>query len=197
MPTRSTASGSRPAPSFEGKPFKSVTQGAADLALIPRIDAKDEAGAGDRGRGQRTFIAFIKDDARRRGGGRARLGPADRQRGLPGRVRARSRPPAREAAGRRRTAEIACRSRSWRSIRGTSSSSRSPRSATDERAFKEDAAHLLFDEARVLDGDRPTDARTFSERLARVLHARPSQARRVRLGDAGQSVGESPADDAA
>ena len=26
-----------------------------------------------------------------------------------------------------------------------------------------------LDEARVLDGDRPTDARTFSERLARVL----------------------------
>src|SRR6202008_1635899 len=25
--------------SFEGKPFKSVTQGAADLALIPRLDA--------------------------------------------------------------------------------------------------------------------------------------------------------------
>ena len=39
----------------------------------------------------------------------------------------------------------------------------------DERAFKEDAAHLLFDEARMLDGDRPADARTFSERLARVL----------------------------
>src|SRR5262249_34863267 len=30
------------APSFEGKPFKSVTQGAADLALIPRLDATDE-----------------------------------------------------------------------------------------------------------------------------------------------------------
>ncbi len=38
-----------------------------------------------------------------------------------------------------------------------------------ERAFKEDAAHLLFDEARVLDGDRPADARLFSDRLARVL----------------------------
>ena len=36
-------------------------------------------------------------------------------------------------------------------------------------AFKEDAAHLLFDEARVLDGERPTDARDFSQRLARVL----------------------------
>jgi len=38
-----------------------------------------------------------------------------------------------------------------------------------ERAYKEDAAHLLFDEARLLDGDRPADARLFSDRLARVL----------------------------
>jgi len=38
-----------------------------------------------------------------------------------------------------------------------------------DQSFKEDAAHLLFDEARVLDGERPTDARDFSQRLARVL----------------------------
>ena len=38
-----------------------------------------------------------------------------------------------------------------------------------ERAFKEDAAHLLYDEARVLDGDKPVDARAFSERLALQL----------------------------
>ena len=31
------------APSFDGKPFKSVTQGAADLASIPLLEAKDEA----------------------------------------------------------------------------------------------------------------------------------------------------------
>ena len=39
----------------------------------------------------------------------------------------------------------------------------------DERTLKEDAAHLLLDEARVLEGDRPADAKLFSERLARVL----------------------------
>jgi molecular chaperone HtpG len=39
----------------------------------------------------------------------------------------------------------------------------------DERSFKEDAARLLFDEALVLDGERPGDPRAFSERLARVL----------------------------
>ena len=39
----------------------------------------------------------------------------------------------------------------------------------DQRTLKEDAAHLLLDEARVLEGDRPADAKSFSERLARVL----------------------------
>ncbi|TIT59912.1 MAG: molecular chaperone HtpG, partial [Mesorhizobium sp.] len=39
----------------------------------------------------------------------------------------------------------------------------------DEQAFKDDAAHLLYDEARVLDGDKPADARAFSERLARLI----------------------------
>jgi molecular chaperone HtpG len=34
---------------------------------------------------------------------------------------------------------------------------------------KNDAAHLLFDEARILDGERPADARMFCDRLERVL----------------------------
>ena len=42
-------------------------------------------------------------------------------------------------------------------------------SATTRTSFKEDAAHLLYDEARVLDGERPGDARGFSDRLARVI----------------------------
>jgi molecular chaperone HtpG len=45
-----------------------------------------------------------------------------------------------------------------------------------DRAFKEDAAHLLLDEAKLLEGDRPTDARSFSDRLTRILERglRPS-----------------------
>jgi molecular chaperone HtpG len=39
----------------------------------------------------------------------------------------------------------------------------------EQRTLKEDAVHLLLDEARVLEGDRPADPRSFSERLARVL----------------------------
>jgi molecular chaperone HtpG len=39
----------------------------------------------------------------------------------------------------------------------------------DDLDFKKDSAHLLFDEARILDGDRPVDARMFCDRVARVL----------------------------
>jgi molecular chaperone HtpG len=39
----------------------------------------------------------------------------------------------------------------------------------DEQSFKEDAAHLLYDEARVLEGQPPGDAKRFSERLARLI----------------------------
>ena len=39
----------------------------------------------------------------------------------------------------------------------------------DEQGASEDAAHLLLDEARMLDGELPTDAKAFSQRLARVM----------------------------
>jgi molecular chaperone HtpG len=38
-----------------------------------------------------------------------------------------------------------------------------------DRAFKEDTARMLLDDARVLDGDRPSDALEFSRRLARIV----------------------------
>ena len=39
----------------------------------------------------------------------------------------------------------------------------------DAGDLKEDMAHLLYDEARVLDGDKPLDAKAFSTRLARLI----------------------------
>lgn len=39
----------------------------------------------------------------------------------------------------------------------------------EDRAFKEDAAHMLFAEARVLDGERPSDALDFSKRLGPII----------------------------
>jgi molecular chaperone HtpG len=39
----------------------------------------------------------------------------------------------------------------------------------DDAALREDAARLLLDEARIADGDLPTDPRAFAERLGRVM----------------------------
>jgi molecular chaperone HtpG len=39
----------------------------------------------------------------------------------------------------------------------------------DDHSFKQDVAHLLLDEARILDGDRPENPRKFGDRLAHVL----------------------------
>jgi molecular chaperone HtpG len=155
------------APSFEGKPFKSVTQGATDLALIPRLDAKDEpAPATDAA--ITDFLAFTKAAL---GDAVADVRVSDRLTDSAVCLVAAEHGPDRQlerllaGAGRITSAakpilEVNPRHQLIVALAGLSD---------DERAFKDDAAHLLFDEARVLDGERPTDARAFSDRLARVL----------------------------
>jgi molecular chaperone HtpG len=39
----------------------------------------------------------------------------------------------------------------------------------DNQALVEDAAHLLLDEARILDGELPADAKVFAQRLTSVM----------------------------
>jgi molecular chaperone HtpG len=155
------------APSFEGKPFKSVTQGAADLALIPRLDAKDEpAPAADTA--ITDFLAFTKAAL---GDAVADVRVSDRLTDSAVCLVAAEHGPDRQlerllaGAGRITSAakpilEVNPRHQLIVALAGL---------GDDERAFKDDAAHLLFDEARVLDGERPADARAFSDRLARVL----------------------------
>ena len=154
-------------PSFEGKPFKSASQGAADLALIPRSDAKDEPKA-ETDATTTDFIAFLKTT----------LGDAVQD------VRASDRltdsavclvaPPTGldrnlermlAGAGRLKAAVIPILEINPRHELIASLA----KLGDDEKALKEDAAHLLFDEARVLDGEIPADPRAFAERLARVL----------------------------
>ena len=154
-------------PSFEGKPFKSASQGAADLASIPRSDAKDEPKA-ETDPSTADFIAFVKTT----------LGIAVSD------VRASERltdsavclvaPPTGldrnlermlAGAGRLKAAVIPILEINPRHELIASLA----KLGEDEKALKEDAAHLLFDEARVLDGERPADPRAFADRLARVL----------------------------
>jgi molecular chaperone HtpG len=156
-----------PGTSFDGKPFKSVTQGAADLALIPLLDAK-EAPAPDIAETVKSFLAFVKNTL---GDAVAEVRASDRLTDSAVCLVAPETGPDRAlerllaGAGRLTAAskpilEINPRHDLVMALAALGDS---------ERSFKEDAAHLLFDEARVLDGDRPTDARLFSDRLARVL----------------------------
>jgi molecular chaperone HtpG len=156
-----------PGVAFDGKPFKSVTQGAADLAAIPHLDAAKDGGAGIE-ESVKLFLAFVKltlGEAVAEVRASERLtdsavclvasdtGPdraLERLLAGAGRLNAASKPILEVNPHHKLVIALAAL-------------------GDGERAFKEDAAHLLYDEARLLEGDRPADARLFSDRLARVL----------------------------
>ncbi|WP_046862876.1 molecular chaperone HtpG [Microvirga massiliensis] len=152
---------------YEGKPFKSVTQGAADLALIPLIEPTS-AGETTTPEAVTRLIASIK-------------ATLDEQ---VSDVRASERLTesavclvAPESGMDRQLERLLARA-------GQLGSAAKPvleinahhelitALATledDEQPLRDDAAHLLLDEARVLDGELPVDAKAFSQRLTRVM----------------------------
>jgi len=153
--------------SFEGKPLKSVTQGAADLALIPRIDAKDEPSP-QADQAVTNFLAFIKETL---GEAVSDVRASDRLTDSPVCLVA-------PETGIDRQLEKLLASAGRLKVSAKPILEINPRHAIvvalaslgeDDLAFKQDAAHLLFDEARVLDGEPPADARTFCDRLGRLL----------------------------
>ena len=155
------------APSYEGKPFKSVTQGAADLALVPRLDAGAEPAAAT-DPAVADFLAFVKTTL---GDAVSDVRASDRLADSAVCLVAPEHGPDRQlerllaGTGRIKSAakpilEINPRHPLVIALAGL---------GDDERTFKEDAAHLLFDESRVFDGERPVDARRFSERLERII----------------------------
>ncbi|MBL0407653.1 molecular chaperone HtpG [Microvirga aerilata] len=152
---------------FEGKPFKSVTQGAADLTLIPRIEGDGNSDV----EAPETVAGFIA-------GLKATLGEAVSD------VRASERLTesavclvAPESGMDRQLERLLARA-------GQLPSAAKPileinprhdliialaKLGDDEQDLREDVAHLLLDEARILDGELPADAKAFSQRLARVM----------------------------
>jgi molecular chaperone HtpG len=155
------------APSFGGKPFKSITQGAADLALIPLPEAASKP-AGEADGAVTEFLAFVKTTL---GESVSDVRASDRLTDSAVCLVAPEFGPDRQlekllaGAGRIKTAakpvlEINPRHQMVVALAAL---------GDDERAFKEDTARLLFDEARVLDGEPPDDPRSFSERLTRVI----------------------------
>jgi molecular chaperone HtpG len=153
--------------SFEGKAFKSVTQGAADLTLIPRIDAKDEPPS-QADEAVTNFVAFIKETL---GEAVSDVRASDRLTDSPVCLVA-------PETGLDRQLEKLLAGAGRLKVTAKPILEINPRHAIvvalaslgdDDLAFKQDAAHLLFDEARVLDGERPADPRMFCDRLGRLL----------------------------
>jgi molecular chaperone HtpG len=151
---------------YEGKPFKSVTQGAADLSLIPL--AAGQSRSAEASEAVTTFIDFIKvtlgeavSDVR--ASERLTDSPAclvatefgmDRQLEKllagAGRLPAASKPVLEINPQHDLVVALS-------------------RLDDADHAFREDVAHLLFDEAKIADGEVPDDARAFSARLGRLV----------------------------
>jgi molecular chaperone HtpG len=156
-----------PSAGFDGKPFKSVTQGAADLALIARLDAA-QAAAADIAGPVRDFLSFVKSTL---GDAVAEVRASERLTDSAVCLVAPEQGPDRAlerllaGAGRLTSAskpvlEVNPQHELITALAALGEA---------DRSFKEDAAQLLYEEARLLDGDRPADARAFSDRLGRVL----------------------------
>ncbi len=151
---------------FEGKPFRSVTQGAADLGLIPLVEGAERPEAANADAIER-FLAFAK--------GALADAVSD--------VR----------ASERLTSSAVCVVASDSGMdrqleKLLASAGQLPQTALpvleinpghalirkladtdDSNPLKADLAHLLLDQARIADGEQPADARAFAERLDRLM----------------------------
>lgn len=150
---------------FDGKPFKSVTQGLADLDKV----AGDEAGAAEKPDASSDVAAFIDFV-------RGALGEEVADVRISGRLTesavclvASEHGPDRQlekilqGAGRLQEA-----SKPVLEINAASPLINGIAAMTDPE-FRTDAAWLLLDEARILDGDKPADPRAFARRQGRLF----------------------------
>jgi molecular chaperone HtpG len=151
---------------YEGKPFKSVTQGMADLGLIPLPEGDQPAAAPSEA--VDGFIAFVKTTL---GDAVSDVRASERlsdsavclvapEHGMDRQLEKMLAGAGRLDAAARPVLEINPRHPLIAKLSETSDG---------DETRREDAAHLLLDEARIADGELPVDVRAFSVRLTRVL----------------------------
>ena len=153
--------------SFDGKPFKSITQGAADLTAIPVIESKRQPSS-EVEKSVASFLAFIKAEL---GDAVSDVRPSDRLMDSAVCLVAPDRGPDRQLekllAG---TGRLKVSTKPILEINPHHDIIKKLSLLGDgDRSFKQDVAHLLFDEARILEGDRPENPRKFSDRLANII----------------------------
>jgi molecular chaperone HtpG len=152
---------------YQGKPFRSVTQGSADLALIPLLEGTTPP-ATEASSDVTDFLAFVKTTLAEEV---SDVRTSDRLT---------------ESA----VCLVATESGMDRQLeRMLAAAGQAPPKAKPvleinpqhdlivklaglgdgDATLREDAARLLFDEAQIADGEQPVDPRAFAARLARVL----------------------------
>ena len=155
--------------SYEGKPLKSVTQGAADLSLIPLLEPKKEETA-ETAKQAADLVVLFKDtlgeqvsDVRvsdRLTESAVCLVAADQ--GLDRQLEKILAGAGRLPQSTKPILEINADHSLIKSLLAE---------GVSKPQLRQDAIHLLFAEALILDGERPDDPRQFSAQLARVLAA--------------------------
>lgn len=155
------------APEFEGKSFKSITQGSADLSQF----AKPE---GEQAENKPETTAVIDDLITF---ARARLTDAVSDVRVSDRLTESAVCLVASEGGYDRQLEkilqgagrIEGASKPVLEINADHSLVKAIAARSDDETLREDAVLLLFDQARILDGDKPEEPRAFAERLQRVF----------------------------
>ena len=155
---------------FDGKPFKSASQGAADIASVPLVEGKEAPSSEPPSAEVATLLAFFKQTLGEqvsdvRVSERLAESPAcliasenapdrrlERLLAEHGRLNDISKPVFEINPGHELVASLARRLKE-----------------DADKSLVEDSAWLLFDEARLMDGERVADPSAFAARLRRVL----------------------------
>lgn len=151
---------------YEGKPFKSVTQGGADLGLIPLVEGADKPTEPENA-AVADFLAFAKTtlaDAVSDVRASDRLTTSAVCLVAPESGMDRQLEKLLASAGQLPTAALPVLE-----INPRHALIQKLATSDDADGLKSDLAHLLLDQARIADGEQPTDVRAFSDRLDRLM----------------------------
>jgi molecular chaperone HtpG len=154
------------APEFEGKTFKSITQGSADLTQFSKVEQGTTASEAAPAEVQ-AFIEFAKEKLADQV---SDVRASDRliesavclvapEQGYDRQLEKILQGAGRLQSGAKPILEI---NQDHPVVKAVAAKG-------DQPSLRDDAAFLLLDQARVLDGDKPADPRAFAERLARLM----------------------------
>lgn len=155
---------------FDGTPFRSVTQGAADIKAIPLLDGETQPSDAPPSAEVAALLAFFKQTL---GDNVSDVRPSDRLATSAACLVA-------PETGRDRRLERLLAEHGQLGLVSKPVLEINPThplvtllaaraSGPQDRELVEDAAWLIFEEARLADGDAPADAAGFSARLTRIL----------------------------